>query len=205
MPRRNQRNKRSRRNLPISAIATRLHLDASQVKAPSNPPPVTLTPWYPLIVVIPTPKSVNAKMIVDTIKTQLFLEIENLEFRLRRATVWGDANSSSYATMVPYDLMDQQVQDPRGRFSDFGDPVRRATISFVWSRAEQQQALRSDAVKLAEISGATLSYWYILWRTVVKAGLLHDQLSSFALMRVGKYNPSEDNSADDLSTSFARL
>jgi len=180
-----KRRRMRRRPVRAAPTARALHLDAQMFKGPTNPPPVTLTPWYPLTVVIPVPTNVSSQDIVNKVLEQLFLPGGvNIEFRLRAISLWGEAGASSVCTLVPFDLMDESSQNPKGRFSDIGDFVRRAHIGYRWSRAETQQAYKGSTVILFECIGS-VAYVYLLWRTVVSATQITNQLRDLCVARIG--------------------
>lgn len=189
-------------------LSRRLNLHGNTKQGTSNPPLITLSPWYNVTYVITSDgKDLTAtvKDVTDGILKQLFLS-GNIEVRFRMLHAWAKPGDAA-VTLVTYDLMDADLTNVQSRSYDLGDYTRRASIKHTWSVAEQQQVLSPATKILFEVVGAQVIYVYALWRSRVSKTsqdayfkhLAHGGLSDSCLQEASTSQPDVDNLSDRFS------
>jgi hypothetical protein len=159
-------------------------LKGCRIFLPSMPPEFTTNPWNQLTVSIGALTVVTVDSVVETLKTQLNIDLPELQtvvVRIHSVRIWAPLVGFNVAiplsplTATFFDLISPFTSDAAQpvleQFRDFPDQVRRAAIGFVWPLAQQAQALAGGTRQICRISptGATATnpnvvYVRLWWR-----------------------------------------
>lgn len=195
-----KRSRRSRpRRGNTSAVVTRSQLkrenhlieNGCKLRPLPHPTDFMAVPWFPLTVQIQGATSITyanasastAVSIFSAVRTQLFLPAnQSLQVRIQSARIWGPLVAMNSATTLQplrvrflalnptpaADVIPAVLED----IISYPDQVSRASLGFVWPKAQQSLALESvfnTQVPLIQVAGApvpgTLFYVRVLFRT----------------------------------------